>query len=93
MMKPIEAGCMAIVINSRAGNNGICLTVLEYIGEVAGYHRNDFWRTDTLTKGIHRITKEAGKSDYYMSEFQLMRIDGGEFETEQESKEKVNETH
>lgn len=90
-MKAIEAGCLAIVINSNAGNNGICLTVLEYIGEMKGQAGSNIWKTDTLLQGRGALTHRLMTPNYYITESKLMRIDGESFEVEKEEKEKVND--
>jgi len=82
-MKPIEAGCMAVII--RGHFVGKEVHVLDFIGESQCDKGKDWWNVepfaDVPTSLCEPIIRERS----------LMRIDGGEFETEQESKEKVNE--
>lgn len=70
----IEEGCLAIVKNSRAGNDGKCVTVGKFIGEVAEYVGLKRWEVDRAMKDTW------GDCIYHVQEHQLMRIDGGGFD-------------
>lgn len=84
-MKQIEAGCMAIVINSHAGNNGICVTVGNFIGCLRDWPEyNDMWEVDKLLKAVDFNTGMPEEPEAVCSESHLMRIDGGEFIEEEE---------
>lgn len=57
-MKPIETGCLAVVIGAHVpSNNGKVVTVGKYIGDVAEFnapYKKDHWAIDielTTTKG------------------------------------------
>lgn len=83
MLKPIEEGCMAVIINSWAGNNGICVTVGKYLGYVKGKMYTDQWEID---RSLQTVSASGSPSGSYRcaSERCLMRIDGGEFEEKKE---------
>jgi len=66
----IEAGCKAIIINSRAGNDGIGVIVIRYIGTVKGWSHPSHWMIDKT------ITGDQGSSANHIDESNLMRIDG-----------------
>lgn len=82
-MKPIEEGCLAIIINSIAGNNGICVTVGKFIGELPDYEYPDLWEVDKALKSIDGwgVTYEG---DRMCAERQLLRVDGEEFAEDKE---------
>ncbi len=65
----IETGCLAIIINSKAGNNGICVTVGKFIGEVDRWLGSKRWEIDRTLYG------HLGNSANHAEEYQLMRID------------------
>lgn len=83
-MLPIETGCLAIVINSEAGNNGVCLTVGKYIGFNRPDKDRDIWEVDKKLNKLNIKTGKMSKSRNTCSESKLLRIDGGEFEEEKE---------
>lgn len=80
MLKPIEKGCMAMIINTGIPeNDGQIVTVLECLGEMV--HPDTFkihmiWRVD------HVGPTNKGTMSDLIRESRLMRIDGGEFEDE-----------
>ena len=83
-MKPIEAGCLATVINSNAGNNGISLAVIRYVGVVYGENGKNQWEVDRVLKG----TRSANN---FIDESKLMRIDGYESQDQiSDGKELIN---
>jgi len=47
-MKGIERGCKAVIINSHCGNNGLIVTVGDYIGSSAELVLGDVWEIDRL---------------------------------------------
>ena len=77
----IEPGCMAIIMNSCAGNNGTIITVGNYIGKVNGWKGKHRWCIDKVIKSTH------GSTSKHIQEHMLMRIDGFKEDTTQESKE------
>lgn len=68
-MKPLEPGCLAIIINSRIGNNGKVVTVGNFLGHVKLYLGEDFWE---VSPGI---LTDRGRISHVGHESQLMRID------------------
>lgn len=86
-MKPIEEGCLAILINCPK-QAGKVVTVGKYLGEpaimVAG---NQHWEVDCSISygGGLRPTRFTNSAD----EFYLMRIDGEEFEKEIETEREL----
>jgi len=70
--KPIEEGCLALIIKSKAGNSGE-VRVGKYIGVVPEFFGGDYWEVDRPVRTLH------GNIDYCYREAWLMRIDGEEF--------------
>ena len=69
MSKPIEEGCRAVIVNSKAGNNGIKVGVLKYFGKASTYRGlDDAWEIDTTLQGVVL-------ADCVVPEYQLQRID------------------
>ncbi len=68
-MKPLEPGCLAMIINSRIGNNGKVVTVGDFLGEVKTHVGTDFWE---VSPGI---LTNRGRISHFGHESQLMRID------------------
>jgi hypothetical protein len=96
-MLPIEEGCLAVIINSKVGNNGKEVIVGKYIGILKGYFdkgfylnppKKDYWNIDRL---INCVTSRGQRlSDTsHISESRLFRIDGGEFKEEEQAEELV----
>lgn len=85
-MLPIEEGCLAIVINSiDTGDDGKVVTVGKYLGGACpSMLQQDLWEVDLPMKVINYFTREVDREEYYQSESRLMRIDGEEFEEEEE---------
>lgn len=81
----IEKGCLALIIRSAAGNEGKCVTVGDYLGEVYGYIGDGRWEVDILLRNT------SGNYCNHIPESFLMRIDGLEENIEQECTEKENE--
>ena len=85
-LKPIEAGCLAVVVKSECGNQGDVI-VKSYFGRAYGF--NNVWNVDRPLKWVdlagsyHEIAMAP--------ESALMRIDGftEESKTEQAEKELV----
>ena len=86
MLKPIEVGCKAMIINSVHGRNGKIVTVLEFIGESVPFLCNDAagelnkiiyhraWRIDFLWINYLAHTQDV------TPEHCLMRIDDPDLE-------------
>jgi len=91
-MKPIEEGCLAIIVNDEDQiNNGKIVRVGKFLGKVTCWSRARHWAVDRdiiYPKFIPPLVEK------HVDEFYLMRIDGEEFEDERET-EKVltNETN
>jgi len=68
-MKRIERGCKAIIINSRCGNDGIIVTVGNYIGKSEKLVLGDVWEIDKL------IPSTNGWVSMEIPEENLKRID------------------
>lgn len=66
----IEPGCKCIIINSAAGNDGICVTAISYCGYVKGFYLKNQWLIDISVQNCF------GSYVNYADESQLMRIDG-----------------
>ena len=69
-MKPIEKGCQAIIINSKAGSDGKVVIVGDYLGVVGNFKYNNHWEIDIS------IPSTFGNPSNHISEYKLMRIDG-----------------
>lgn len=63
-------GDLAVVVRSGAGNEGVILRCLEFVGEVPGWEGSDNWRTDRKTKGFF------GTENNLMRDSQLRPIRG-----------------
>lgn len=83
MNRPIESGCLAMIINSKCGQNGICVTVLNFIGQVNGWCGNNRWNIDKIITGTY------GKKHAHADETCLMRIDPDPDEFKEVKKEVV----
>lgn len=75
-MKPIEEGCRAVIVKSRAGNEGTVVTVLRYIGKIDGWGGDDRWEIDTPLKNTLGAQPEC-----HVRECCLKRIDDEETTT------------
>lgn len=71
----IEPGCKCIIINSKAGNDGLCVTAVKFVGEEWGCRHKDNWEIDTLIDTVFSNGRYAGKINL-CSQSKLMRIDG-----------------
>jgi hypothetical protein len=81
----IEAGCMAVIINSVAGNDGVFVTVLRYIGTSHSERGDNLWEVDKMINGTLRPTN-------LIMDHKLMRIDGFEEQDKvSDGKELINE--
>jgi len=70
----LESGCLAVTVKSTVLENiGKTVTVLEFLGEVRGYIGCDRWTTDAA------VLDSCGGSVFHQRECNLMRIDGGTF--------------
>jgi len=66
----IEAGCLARIVNSKAGNNGIVVEVGNFIGDVNGWTHGSRWE---ISKSI---ISSWGDYSNTCAERCLQRIDG-----------------
>lgn len=86
MLKPIEPGCLAVIIRSKAGNEGKVVRVGNYLGKVIGFGGDNRWEIDiTLKTNLEKLCN-------HVREEWLMRIDGEDFshEVEEETNEREN---
>jgi len=87
-LKPIEAGCMAVIYNDSCGNNGTVVICVKYVGEREDSWATDLWETDTMLKSYYfdeqGNREERTPDDCCASESTLLRIDGGDFKEEGE---------
>ncbi len=84
-MKQIEEGCLAIVVNSDAGNDGVCVTVGKYLGSVVGWEGRDQWEVDIELKAIYTIGGGVKPGCCHAPEVNLLRIDSYDGELEEET--------
>ncbi len=89
-MKPIEEGCLALIIQTEAGNSGV-VRVGKFLGFRAGSLDTDYWEVNRPMKFIWNESSSA-PAQYSNREVNLMRIDGKEFEKDREQ-EKCKEHH
>ena len=81
--KNIEIGCICMVINSQAGNNGAIVSPVEYLGDRYGIHSNpNVWMVDKVLQ--QSVIDPAPE----ISECYLQRIDDGQLDF---SKEEVGD--
>ena len=84
-MKPIEAGCKCVIVNSLAGNNGIIVKVIKCLGAPSLFMVNgrmyqpicksDRWEVDTALRSIDSNTGKFIRFHTDASESILQRID------------------
>ena len=69
---PIVAGCKALTYNcKRPANNGLIVTVIEFIGTCDYMKGDDNWNTDLITE-----SNESHFLSSYFRERNLLRVDG-----------------
>lgn len=85
MLKPIEEGCLALIIKSVVGNSGV-VRVGRFLGCTYHDYGDDNWEVDKPMK--YRLENGYIGVDFINQGKNMMRIDGGEFEDERET-EKV----
>ena len=96
-MKPIEPGCQAIIINSKYGNNGKSVQVIEATGRIHVVHNDTMWKIDKKIKcAVMNVDPNTGEPKFgniffsdEVSEYYLMRIDDPDLEETQQSHEYV----
>lgn len=59
-----KPGDLAIVVKSRAGNEGKIVTCLRFVGEVPGFEGNDYWRTDTVVLSRQGLPNSYFRDSY-----------------------------
>ena len=57
-----KPGDLAIIVSSKAGNEGRIVRCLEFIGEVRGLEGRDRWRIDQAIKSEYTATFTANDS-------------------------------
>ena len=75
MSKPIESGCMAVIVNSTAGNDGIIVTVGKFVGIEDGCSGRNRWAIDKKVRSVGVKTKTFKGYIKSVDEHQLRRID------------------
>ncbi len=92
MLKPIEAGCLAVIIKSRRGNEGRKVVALSFVGSLWGFHGDDFWSVDFDGRGVDAFgyinPTGEGVAMRLAREVDLLRIDGFTEESKAEQAEK-----
>lgn len=71
----IETGCLAIIINSGAGNDGTCVTVGKFIGRIEFFMGSRRWEVDKKLRSQSLTGAYLGQPVDHAQESQLMRID------------------
>ena len=90
-MKNLEPGCLAVVINSAAGNNGKVVTVGNYLGQIFEKCLYNYWEISPKLKGITIRTMKTTELLGHAPEHQLLRIDVYEEDETVEKEELVDE--
>jgi len=85
-MKPIEEGCMALIINSKINSGSV--KVIKYVGSTPGCMTPNLWEVDKKVYSMRVFTGEIVQSDNLLPECMLMRIDGYEENESSETKQK-----
>ncbi|MCZ6897518.1 MAG: hypothetical protein O7D95_02265 [Betaproteobacteria bacterium] len=84
-MKPIEAGCLALIIKSDAGNHGV-ITVGKCLGVLSGRGCSRTHPLRILRWEVNRVMKTTHGNDiYHLGEDQLLRLDDPDIQEEIES--------
>lgn len=90
-MKNLEPGCLAIVINSAAGNNGKVVTVGNYLGQIYKDAKYNYWEISPKLEGFAVKTGKSSGLLGHAPEHQLLRIDGYEEDETIEKEELIDE--
>ena len=95
-MKPIEPGCECMVINSVAGNNGLIVTAIRYLGEDffdenSVFNKGRVWEIDKKVNAINHHGHALPRNKK-ISEYNLRRLDDYE-PTEEEIAEAQYNTY
>lgn len=72
-MKPIEAGCRAMVVNTNNDNDGTIVLVGAFLGELNDMRENNLWSVDKPMTVVSGHGK--GNQVYHAPERCLQRID------------------
>jgi hypothetical protein len=76
MIKPIEAGCLAVIKNYHDTVNGKMVNIGSFIGQVANSYNKNRWEISPPVVALY-ITRQPKKSlTYDLSEEHLLRVDG-----------------
>lgn len=90
-MRNLEPGCLAIVINSAAGNNGKVVTVGNYLGQIYKNAKYNYWEISPKLECVCAETRRSVGLLNHTPEHQLLRIDGYEDNEIIEKEELVDE--
>ena len=71
-LKPIEPGCLCVIIKSFCGHTGKVLTVGGRIPQPISFAPGKYWSTDTP------LRTTWGREQSHVCETHIMRIDGHE---------------
>ena len=97
-MKPLEPGCLAIVITSTGENVGKVVTCVEYLGDMpegfysAGQYFGEqkaAWRIHPPIPTYFYDSRPSGRYTDYVAGYRLMRIDGDVDQKTEEAKRPV----
>lgn len=75
MNREIVPGCLCLIVNSAACNEGKVVTAVEFVGEVLGFEGADRWLID---RPINTAFHLYGPTTMFARESQLLRIDGND---------------
>ena len=84
-MKPIEEGCLAMVINSLIDeNNGLCVTVGKFLGDKKNIKEERLWEVDRplIYRVLHNGIQIGTNEEYFCPERCLIRLDDFDEEIE-----------
>jgi len=83
-MKPIEPGCLAILINSKGSNNGLECQVKSFYGDSERYQDERVWRVDRKLPRYNKLGMLRGHDDL-VPEHNLLRIDDPDLKKDQDT--------
>lgn len=91
-MRPIEEGCLAIVIGSIIPeNNGLCVSVGKYLGDINHIREERLWEVDRYL--IYRVLHQGNPIGFdkqnFCPEKNLMRIDDPDMQEDKKESKKV----
>ena len=75
MKSKIEPNCLARIVNSVAGNNGVVVRVIKYLGDIdPTFPIKDYWEIDKTLPGADILGRPSANCNW-APESQLQRID------------------